>query len=107
MFKEKVTITREKKTDTSNTDGGYSYPDPNVDNSDDVIISDYRCNIDENVSYATGDTGQNISGSAKMVGQLVSQETIKEGDKVNNRYKVIGKPKNYRSKTITQLVRLE
>jgi hypothetical protein len=107
MFNRVVTITREVKKDMTNPTGGYSYPDSSVNEPDDIVISDYRCNIDENISYSTSDTGQNISGSAKMAGQLVPKGAIKEGDKVDGRYKVIGKPKNYRSKTVCQLVRLD
>jgi len=107
MFNKVVTITREVKEDATNSTGGYSYPDTAADNSDEVVIQNYRCKFKESYNYNTSDTGINISGKVTMIGQLVKQGVIKEGDKVDEDYKVIGTPKNYRSKTICQLVRLD
>jgi len=71
-----------------------------------TIKSDYRCRIDENIRYSTGQEGSQYQGSVKMVGTLT--EVLQEGDIVDSKYKILGSPEvGYKQRaTICQMVRL-
>ena len=84
-----------------------SIPGVESTSSSDVIVNNYPCNIDESVSYDTGETGENYKGSAELKGQLNAD--IEKGhvlEDEHGKYKIITVPELGKKWLRAELIKL-
>lgn len=86
-FNKVVKITRP----TENVDTGTT-TDFEVDTEphESVIFEEYRCRIDESLTYDTSKEGSQFTGKVEMVGKLT--KSLQEGDVVDDKYQIMGAP---------------
>lgn len=109
-----VTIKEELGDNTQDDFGEVDIDDVDWDKIDsdpsnyNIVISNYCCDIDENINYSIDDSGKDYSGSAKMIGdptdKLKENMIVSINDK--NIFRIVGIPKTTIRHTIAQLERL-